>query len=137
MELIKNKQKVLYALCVIGIAISLYLTYTKVTSSSIACINAGCNTVQASKYSELFGIPVGVFGFGFYFVLFTLIFKNNFAFSKILLIWGNLYSLYLLYLELFVIKAICVWCVGSFVVIILLSILVFMSKEEQQSETAQ
>lgn len=137
MEQSKNKQLFLYMLCLIGIGISMYLTYTKVTSSSVACINAGCNTVQTSKYSELFGIPMGVFGLGFYFALFTLLFKAKENWAKLLLVWGNIYSLYLTYLELFVIKAICVWCVGSFVVIILMTILLFTKLKETQNETAQ
>ncbi|MEN9389103.1 MAG: hypothetical protein RLY61_187 [Candidatus Parcubacteria bacterium] len=137
MEQSKNKQLFLYMLCLIGIGISMYLTYTKVTSSSVACINAGCNTVQSSKYSELFGIPMGVFGLGFYFALFTLLFKAKESWAKLLLVWGNIYSLYLTYLELFVIKAICVWCVGSFVVIILMTILLFTKLKETQNETAQ
>ncbi len=137
MEQSKNKQLFLYMLCLIGIGISMYLTYTKVTSSSVACINAGCNTVQTSKYSELFGIPMGVFGLGFYFALFTLLFKAKESWAKLLLVWGNIYSLYLTYLELFVIKAICVWCVGSFVVIILMTILLFTKLKETQNETAQ
>ena len=137
MEQLKNKQSLLYVLCILGLGISMYLTYAKLTSSSVACINAGCNTVQSSKYSEISGIPVGMFGIGFYFILFTLLFKAKENLAKLLLIWGNLYSLYLTYLELFVIKAICVWCVGSFVVIILMSLLLFVRTKDTQYETAQ
>lgn len=140
MNVLKNKRNLLYILCFVGIGISLYLTYTKLTSSSVACINAGCNTVQASKYSEMFGIPIGVFGLGFYFALFTLLFKEQEKLVKILLVWGNLYSLYLTYLELFVIKAICIWCVGSFIVIIVMTIILFNKSRlfrSIENETAQ
>ena len=125
---INSKQLILYLLCIAGILVSMYLSYTKVTSSSIVCGYEGCNKVQASKYSEIFGIPMGFFGIGFYFVLFALINKNKTKLVKYLLLWGIIYSTYLTYLELFVIKAICAWCVSSFVIIILLSILVFTNK---------
>lgn len=123
-----SKQTILYMLCIAGILVSMYLSYTKVTSSSIVCGYEGCNKVQASKYSEIFGIPMGFFGIGFYFVLFALLNKGKAKLAKYLLLWGIAYSSYLTYLEIFVIKAICAWCVSSFVIIILLSILVFTSK---------
>ncbi len=125
---INSKQLILYLLCIAGILISMYLSYTKVTSSSIVCGYEGCNKVQSSKYSEIFGIPMGFFGIGFYFTLFALLNKGKTKLAKYLLLWGLVYSTYLTYLEIFVIKAICAWCVSSFVIIILLSILVFTNK---------
>jgi len=123
-----NKRLVLTVLSVLGIAISLYLTYTKLTESEIKCGFGGCNVVQKSEYSQVFGIPVAVFGVIFYFLLFAL---NHLKANKFLKYWvliGLVFSLYFTYLELFVINAICTWCVASAILIVLATVLVFLDK---------
>lgn len=108
-------------LAILGVGASLYLTYAKLTSNSIVCGVGSCDLVQSSKYSEILGIPVAVFGAGFYFLVFSLIYMGKEKLVNILLVWGVIYSIYLTYLELFVIYEVCSWCVGSFVIILLLS----------------
>lgn len=130
-----TKRNFLIVLAITGIFISLYLTYAKLTSSPVICSIGDCNKVQNSQYSEIFGIPVAVFGVLYYFVLFCLIYykdrniglvnnekprSNSFG-NKALdlwVIWGLVFSTYLTYLEIYVIKAICIWCVASYVDII-------------------
>ena len=75
------------------------------------------------KYSALFEIPVAVYGVGFYFILLfmNINFESHKTIRKIFpfwILWGILFSTYLTYLELFIIKAICMWCVISFANII-------------------
>ena len=116
-------KKLISILCIIGIAISLYLTYAKLTATPVVCKFGNCAAVQNSEYSTLFGVPIAVYGVGFYFIL---LFMNiNRKSHKIIrkvfpfwILWGMLFSTYLTYLELFVIKAICMWCVISFANII-------------------
>lgn len=132
MKLNLNANKILLVLSVLGIAISLYLTYAKLTANPLICGIGDCGTVQNSKYSSIFGIPVAVFGVLYYFGMFGLIYFINQnpqspLISKLKLAknlgiaWGIIFSSYLTYLELFVIHAICMWCVASFVVILLMA----------------
>lgn len=115
-------RELILILAILGIAISLYLTYAKLTSTPIIC-TMSCDSVQKSPYSEIFGIPVAVFGVLYYFVLFFLVQKNIRNYTGLWLVWGILFSSYLTYLELFVIEAICEWCVSSFLNIIVISAL--------------
>ena len=132
-----TNKKILLSLCVIGIGVSAYLAYAKLTSNPLVCgSNFGCNVVQNSDYSNLLGIPLGIWGMGFYFVLFTLIYvqKNKTVWlTEAAIFWGILFSTYLTYLEAFVIKAYCMWCLISFANIIVIGILYFFTKKGKDS----
>jgi uncharacterized membrane protein len=119
------------ALSVVGILVSMYLTYAKLTSSPLLCLDTGCDQVQNSKYSEILGIPVAVFGAFFYFCMFVLAYKDLWKYAKVWTLLGLLFSIYLTYLELFVIYAICTWCVISLVIVVALALLSFIYKNEQ------
>ncbi|MGB0094650.1 MAG: vitamin K epoxide reductase family protein [Solirubrobacteraceae bacterium] len=114
-------------LCVIGIGIASYLTYVHYAGLKVLCLSSGgCETVQASKYAKLDGIPVAVLGLvGYVSILLSLAIRGDTgraaAFGIALI--GFLFSLYLTYRELFTIKAICQWCVASAVLMTLLVIL--------------
>ncbi|OGC56586.1 hypothetical protein A3H26_01695 [candidate division WWE3 bacterium RIFCSPLOWO2_12_FULL_36_10] len=125
--------KTLKILAIIGILISLYLTYVKLTSSPLLCAFGDCEKVQNSKYSQVFGIPVAVFGILYYFILYIMLERNN-KYTKYWLLWGIMYSTYLTYLELFVIKAICGWCVLSFVNIILIYALHYIGSRRSKTQ---
>ena len=112
----------LLLLSIMGLGISLYLTYVKLTSSSIVCGFGDCSKVQSSDYAMLLGVPLGVWGVVYYFAVFILIYKNLKKYLTYTLIWGVLFSVYLTMLEFFVIKAVCMWCLLSFAVIILLNV---------------
>jgi uncharacterized membrane protein len=114
-------------LCVIGIGVAGYLTYTHYEGIKVLCLSSGgCETVQASVYSKLAGVPVAVLGLaGYIGILFTLALRNDLgrvAGFGIALV-GFLFSLYLTYREIFTIKAICQWCVSSAVLMTILTIL--------------
>jgi uncharacterized membrane protein len=118
---------------VIGIGISIYMTIFKLTSNDAMCLgNGGCSVVNASRYSEINGIPVAVFGLAGYFAIMAALlleprlkfFKENgnlLAFGMSLT--GVLFTAYLTYLEIYVIKAICPFCVASAIAISLVFIL--------------
>lgn len=129
-------KRAILLLSVIGIGISLYLTYVKLTSSPIVCGFGNCEKVQTSKYSQIAGIPVAVFGLFYYFLLFCLTFYSNETVKvpifktpsnalNLWVLWGIVFSSYLTYLEIFVIKAICLWCAISFADILLVAVLKF------------
>lgn len=114
-------------LCVIGIGVAGYLTYTHYEGLKVLCLSSGgCETVQQSVYSKLSGVPVAVLGLaGYVGILFTLFIRNDLgrAAGFGLALVGFLFSAYLTYREIFTIKAICQWCVSSAVIMTILVIL--------------
>jgi uncharacterized membrane protein len=108
------------AFAAVGLAIALYLSADVITGTAPVCIaGGGCETVAQSQYSKWFGIPVAYFGIVFSIVLLGLIvawWKTGDG--RLLLagyaqgLVGVVIVLYLRYLELYVIHAICAWCVA-------------------------
>ena len=114
-----------------GALLSLYLTLFKLGKiGTLACGTGGCETVQLSKWGDFLGLPVAAWGVGFYLVVLALSLaglQERFAESRPLALaqllvtgWGVLFTAWLTYLELFVIDAICRWCVGSAVLVLAL-----------------
>jgi uncharacterized membrane protein len=111
---------VLLALALIGLVISAYLLSVRLAGELPACpITGGCETVQQSEYSAIAGIPVAAMGLVYSIVLIvaTAIWwrlgdRRAIYVAYGLGLIGTLMVAYLTYLELFVIHAICVWCVG-------------------------
>lgn len=106
------------ALALAGLLIAVYLTGTRLTGGLPVCGPLhGCETVALSPYSELFGIPVALFGVGYSTVLLGLAVAWWRRLDRRALLGlyglgllGVLFVAYLTYLELFVIGAICAWC---------------------------
>jgi uncharacterized membrane protein len=122
------------ALIVIGIGVAAYLAYVETQSVEAFCGPIGdCNAVQQSRYATLFGVlPVGVLGLLGYLGLLAawLIRKYIPKFSKpadvaffSLAFFAVIFSIYLTYLEPFVIRAVCIWCLTSAVIVTLLLLL--------------
>jgi uncharacterized membrane protein len=117
----------------IGLVDSLYLTYVKLTNSYAICGPIGdCESVNSSSYAEIAGIPIALLGAGAYLVIILLVLTEQrgefweeyapiFVFG--LSFAGVLYSAYLTYLEIFVLRAICPYCVVSAIVLVLLLVL--------------
>lgn len=113
--------------CLIGIGIAGYLTYVHYAGLKVLCLSSGgCETVQASRYAKLDGIPVATLGLvGYILILGSLALRGEMgrAIGFGLALFGFCFSMYLTYRELFTIHAICQWCVGSAVLMTLLTIL--------------
>lgn len=112
-----------------GLGVSLYLTYTYTQGATIACPDGGCSAVQSSPYAWIAGIPIPTLGALLYLVLIGVIIlalRPTQRLAELLLaifglsLAGVLFSGYLTYLELFVIHAICTWCVISAVIMVLI-----------------
>ena len=106
-------------LVLLGIGVAGYLTYVHYEGIEPVCTTGGCERVQASTYSEIGGIPVALLGLiGYVVILASLFVPGDIgrALTFMLTLTGFAFSIYLTYLELFVIDAICQWCVGSAVV---------------------
>lgn len=112
-------------LAAIGVAIATYLTYIHYAGIDPVCSTGGCEKVQSSSYSDLVGVPVAVLGLAAYIAILGSLWlpgETGRAAPAFIAIAGFGYSLYLTYLELFEINAICQWCVGSAVVMTLLAV---------------
>ena len=102
----------------LGIGVATYIAIADASSGSPVCLagGTGCETVAHSSYSHLAGINVAVIGIAGYVLLLASAFVPGDAgrFSSFFLaLVGFGFSAYLTYLELFVIDAICQWCVAS------------------------
>lgn len=105
------------ALAAVGSAIAGYLTWVHYAHATPACVGGGaCERVQSSQYAELAGVPVAAIGLaGYVAILATLLAPRRRALlaGAFLALVGFGFSLYLTYLQLFVIDAVCQWCVAS------------------------
>lgn len=114
-------------LCVLGLVDAGYLTYVHYAGLKVLCLSSGgCETVQASRWAKLGGVPVAVLGLiGYLAILITLPIRTELgravSFGVSLIGFG--FSMYLTYRELFTIHAICQWCVASAVVMTALTVL--------------
>jgi uncharacterized membrane protein len=109
---------ILAVLDVIGLAIASYLSITELSGGIPQCGPLhGCETVAVSPYSRINGIPVAVFGVALSLILLTLAiawWRTNLYVLLLahygLSLAGVLFEVYFLYLQIFVIGAVCVWC---------------------------
>src|ERR1700712_460853 len=115
-------------LAVAGLAAAAYLTYEHFTAgATLACPDTGrvsCAKVTSSSYSSVLGIPVAVLGLVFFLVLLPLVVPAAWRsrgprLHRLRLAWtavGMVSVLYLVWAELFGVRAICLWCTGVHVV---------------------
>jgi uncharacterized membrane protein len=119
------------ALALAGIFISIYLTLFKLSViGELSCSIGSCETVNLSRWSTFLGLPVAAWGLLFYLDVFiiavlgtTTRFENEPVISVVLVAQaaiGVLFSAWLTYLELAVIHAICIWCVTSAVIVVII-----------------
>ena len=121
-------RKIIAFVATLGIGVATYITIADSGGGAPTCLagGGGCETVANSSYSHIGGINVSVFGIvGYIALLATAFFANDaarfagFAFS----LGGFGFSVYLTYLEIFKIEAICQWCVASAVLMTILFLL--------------
>ena len=122
-------------LCALGLGVAGYLAYVESAQVSAVCGPIGdCNTVQQSEYARLFGVlPIGVLGIIGYLLiaagwLVRRLNKGRLAdIAAVALLFmtisGTLFSVYLTFLEPFVIGATCAWCLTSAILMTLLMLL--------------
>lgn len=119
-------------LLAVGAAVAVYLSYIEITNSAAVCGPVGhCNDVQQSPYATLFGfLPVGILGILAYIAMAGawLLSRSHTGSVRELghvglwgvALFGTLFSVYLTFLEPFVIGASCVWCLISAVSVTLI-----------------
>jgi uncharacterized membrane protein len=113
-----NLRRAIAFVAVLGIGVATYIAIADSGGGAPACVAGGhgCQTVAESKYSHIAGINISIFGIIGYVALFiTAFFANDYArlggFAVALGGFG--FSIYLTYLEIWKIEAICQWCVAS------------------------
>ena len=110
-----------------------YLLIYKLTSAQAMCLGSGdCSTVNSSRYSEIHGIPVSLLGLLAYLAIIIIhaletrcrfLKQNGNLLVFGLSLAGVLFSAYLTYVELYVIHAVCPFCVVSAILITIVFIL--------------
>ncbi len=116
-----------------GVLVSGYLSVKRFTGGSLACSRwAECDVVNNSVYAKIYGVPVAFIGLAGYLVIMCLAMvalqaegttqRRLLALGFLLALGGFGFSVYLTYLEIYVIEAICMWCVISTLLITLLAI---------------
>jgi uncharacterized membrane protein len=111
-------QRAIAFVAALGIGVATYIAIADSGGGAPACIagSSGCQTVADSSYSHLAGVNIAVFGIvGYALLLATAFFAADAArFGGFVLALGGFgYSVFLTYLEIFKIEAICQWCVAS------------------------
>lgn len=141
-----TKRTIVATLALAGIFVALYLFLYKIGRiGNLSCSIGSCETVNLSRWSVFMGAPVAAWGVGFYVVMFGLSvaslqdrYADSLGMSKVLALvsgGGLLFSLWLTYLELFVIHAICQWCVTSAIIVTLIFIVSILDLKERHRNT--
>ena len=139
-KLSKKYLIVIAVLAVAGMLDSAYLVYKhfKPTAGTFCNFNnyINCDIVNQSTFAEIFGVPVAALGFLTYLVIFILSLglardwlphpKANLMFATLISFCGLFFSLYLTYVELFILEAVCLLCVVSQMILIFISIFTVM-----------
>jgi uncharacterized membrane protein len=123
----------------LGLFVSAYLYLYKIGRiGTLACGSGGCETVQNSPWSRFAGVEValiGILGYGLLFLVAMLALQPGLAPRRwpadllaALAAVGVLFTAYLTWLELFVIHAICRWCVGSAAIIVSVLVLALLAR---------
>jgi uncharacterized membrane protein len=127
----RRLRRILFALTIVGIGVAGYLSYIHFQGIKSVCLIAGgCEKVQESQWAWVNGVkngfmPVAYVGLGGYLLIFGSLFvkgETGRFITVALAVPGWAFSAYLTYRELFDVKAICQWCVSSFVIITLVMI---------------
>ncbi len=126
----------LYFLSLLGLAVSAYVWRSQRFNKPIACWTRDCDRVIRSPYSRLLGVHNSAIGFWLFLAIFFLALFQQGAQSwsapalkaiALLSLIGTLVSCYLAYVQFFVLKGICNWCLTSAFLILAIFILTVMS----------
>ncbi len=122
-------------LALLGMGVAAYLTFVETQNVAAICGPVGdCNSVQTSPYARLFGVfPVGLLGLLGYVGILAAWAVARFTHGRLaglarlaafgMALFGALFTIYLTFLEPFIIHAVCIWCLTSAVLITLLMLL--------------
>ncbi|HXL81118.1 MAG TPA: vitamin K epoxide reductase family protein [Pyrinomonadaceae bacterium] len=132
------RRSLLYALAalvsLIGLADAIYLTVEHLSGRSVRCtIVSGCSEVLSSSYATVSGVPLAMIGAAAYFTVFSLAVLAAYSYKStvklLTVVVGLMFitTLWLLYLQAFVIKHYCQFCLLSALVTFILTVLIAIS----------
>lgn len=108
---------------IIGLVVSIYMAIYNLTDNDSMCLGSGdCSTVNASRFSKFYGIPVGIIGaFGYSSLFLMLFFEDKFSITRksgnlpffATSLLGFFFTIYLIYIEIWILDAICPFCLIS------------------------
>jgi uncharacterized membrane protein len=135
-------------LALVGLLIATYLTLFKIgVIGQLVCAVGSCETVQTSRWATFIGLPVAAWGIGYYVTVLAVAagltterWENARGLQLgflVLTAWGALFSLWLTYLELFVIHAICQWCVVSAILAVALFVVAYLDWRDETVEIVE
>jgi uncharacterized membrane protein len=133
-----RQRRTIALLALVGFFVALYLwLHALGVGGPLKCGTGACDTVQTSRWAVFLGLPVAFYGVVGYCAIFVAAIvalrpaavpQRGWSFLLVALASGGLlFTAYLTYIELFVIHAICRWCVGSAVIITAIWILALLS----------
>ena len=143
-----SKRQLVALLALLGLLIAIYLTLYKTGAiAELNCTVGSCETVQTSRWATFLGLPVAAWGIVFYVALLALALsgvQGSLAESRAVSValvavtgWGVVFSTWLTYLELFVIHAICQWCVVSAILVTIAFVVAWLDlRDHRPAETA-
>jgi uncharacterized membrane protein len=125
-------------LALLGLGIATYLAYVEISHVEAVCGPVGeCNIVQSSSYAQILGIPIAGLGVLNYLAIVVLWIGQKNSVKQVanlsalgllgLTLFGTLFSIYLTWLEIFAIRAVCAWCLSSAVITTILMLLVVVA----------
>jgi len=127
----------LYPLSLLGLTISAYVWRSQKFNKPIACWTRDCDRVIRSPYSRLLGVHNSAIGLWLFFFIFVMTLLHDLGWEPwpkltsstliALSFIGILVSLYLTYIQLFVLKGLCNWCLTSALLILAIFILTVTS----------
>jgi uncharacterized membrane protein len=135
-------------LALVGCFVALYLWLHAIgVGGPLQCGSGGCDTVQTSRWAVFLGLPVALYGVVGYFVILVVAVAALRPAALVQRKWnvvlvglasvGVLFTVYLTYLELFVIQAICRWCVGSALIIAAIWIVALLGLRKDSGARSQ
>lgn len=131
--------RLIFIFSLLGLIVSSFLFYEYNTSGLVVCpIGTGCEIVRASPYSYFLGISIPILGIAFYLAMAVLAVMHSHNFPKKTVerlqllggVTGVGFGIYLTFLEVFVIKALCFWCVLSFIISLAILLLIVLSRKD-------
>lgn len=137
-----RQRTLLYAVAalvsLVGLADAIYLTIEHLSGRSVRCtIVSGCSEVLSSEYATVRGIPLAMVGAAAYFTVFSLAVLAAYSYrwaAKLLTVLVSfmfLATLWLIYLQAFVIKHFCQFCLLSALVTFILTVLIVLTLRQQ------
>ena len=143
---LQRRAAILYGLAafvsLIGLADAIYLTVEHLSGRSVRCtIVKGCSEVLSSSYATFNGMPLASFGATAYFVVFSAAVLAAFGYrgaGKFALLISSLmflFTLWLIYLQAFVIKAFCQFCLLSALVTTVMTVLLVIANRRRAQST--